>query len=73
MRRYEKKQKMLKYSDYCSYLMLFFYVNAIIVTFPLAILFSSELIFWTLLLGFGYMGIMCMALSFIFVHIAYNN
>lgn len=73
MTRLEKKRKLLRYSDYCSYLMLFFYINAIVVTFPLAMLFSSELIFWTLLLGFGYMGIMCMALSFIFTHNAYNN
>ena len=71
--RYETKRKLLRYSDYCSYAMIFFYLNAILLAFPLALYFGSDLIFWIILLSFGYCGVMCMALSFILAERAYNR
>ena len=71
--RYETRRKLIRYSDYCSYAMIFFYLNAILLAFPLALYFGDDLIFWIILLSFGYCGIMCMALSFILAERAYNR
>ena len=65
--------KLLKYADYCAWAMIFFYINAIVVTFPLTLLFNSELVFWILLLGLGYIGIMCQCAAFILTDLAYRK
>ena len=43
--RYETRRKLIRYSDYCSYAMIFFYLNAILLAFPLALYFEDDLIF----------------------------
>ena len=71
--RRDRRIKLLKYADYCAWAMIFFYINAIVVTFPLTLLFSSELVFWILLLGLGYIGIMCQCAAFILTDLAYKR